>query len=198
MPAQATGAGRIKIPYVPSSVDHVFQMFVGEITGSGPGFSIPKRPEVGGTGDWRDAAQDLADTLSYVLPTGTVFGSAVLEQFDGLAYLPIGSVTVTAANLNGGAFGATGATASFHDQAFHVMKPIVFDVNIAAPFRFLTPTGGNGNFDNYLKEFTEDFTLTDAPYLYMQSSWGEFIREGGFIACTNDLNDLQRKRWGFA
>jgi len=197
MPAQSVNSGRIKIPYVPDGIDHVFQMMVGTITGTGPGFQIPKRTGVGGTGDWRDAASDLAAALSNVLPTGTIVGAAILEKFDGLAYLPIGTLTVTLPSLNGGAFGATGATASFHDENFHIVKPIVFDVNVAAPFRFLTPTGGNANFDALLLEFTENFTLTDAPYLYMQSSWGDYLREGGFIACTNDLNDLQRKRWGF-
>jgi len=198
MPPQAVNSGRIKIPYSPSTVSHVFQMMVGTITGSSPGFQIPKRPDIGGTGDWRDAASDLADALSNILPTGTTTGSAILERFDGLAYQPISTVAVTLPNLNGGAFGATGATATFHDDEFHIVKPVVFDVNVAAPFRFLTPAGGNANFDAWLLEWIATFTLTDAPYIYAQSSWGEFLREDGFIACTNDLNDLQRKRWGFA
>jgi len=193
MPTPLTGWGRITITYTCSGVEHQHRMYVANPTLSGGQYIIDKRPDVGGTANWGLAADDLAAAMSYTLGTGTTAGGAVLDIFDGVLWNPTDTEAVAFPNLNAGIIAAQQLTATFRDEAFHHIKPTIMEGNEGAPAHSSSVTGGSASLDSFLAEFTPAFGLTNAPYLYCTSVWGEFIREDGFVAYTTTFKRVVRK-----
>lgn len=196
MPTPITGQGRITIPYIIDGLQHQFRMYVGNPTLSGGTYRIDVRPDIGGTADWGDAADSLAEAMSNALPIGTTAGTAVLDVFDGLIWNPVDTEAVGFPNLAGSTKVAGQVTGTFRDTGFHLVKPEILEGNTAYPNQGNTLAGGGAALQAFLTEFTIGKTLPVGPYDVAQSVWGNFLRVDGFVSFSSTLNHRLEKARG--
>lgn len=198
MPTPITDRGKIVITYVVSGLTHTFTMFTGEPVLTAGVWRIPARPSTGGTADWGDAADSLAEAMSNMLDTGATAGGAVLYKYDGVLWNPLDTESVTFPNVAGSPKLAAQYTAVFRDEGFHLMKPTIMEGNETVPSHFVSSTGGGTSWDNWLLEWTVAHTLPVAPYDMAQSIWGEHVRNESFVSGTSTYNRVLRKARGLA
>lgn len=196
MPTPITGQGRITIPYTVDGLEHVFHMYVANPTLSAGIWRIDVRPDIGGTADWGDAADALAEAMSNALAVGTTPGAAVLQVFDGLIWNPVDTEGVAFPNLAAGVQTASQLTATFRDEAFHLLKPTLLEGNAVYPTQSTSITGGAGGVDAWLNEWSVSLTLPVGPYSVAQTVWGEFLKPFGFVSFSSTLNHHLEKARG--
>ena len=198
MSSPSIGIGRITIPYTVDSLNHRTRMYVDNPTLSGSDWVINKRPSVGGTVDWKDAANDLASAISYVLGTGATPGTALLEEYAATGWLPRDTFAVSFPNLAGTHNLATEMTLSLRDSNFTRPKIVVLETAHVAPRKFTSPTGGAGNQDNMIAEFLSTHVGAAAPWVTMVNQHGFFLQENPFISFTTTYNEKLERARGFA
>jgi hypothetical protein len=173
-------------------------MYVANPTLVGMDYLIDKRPSNPGAESWQTAAQHLAETVSFILPTGTTPGTALLEEFTGVAWIPLATVSVTFPNLAGGVNLASQLTLSLRDSNFTRPKVVVMEQNQGAPFKTVSPTGGSGGADSFVAEFTSGGTLGARPWIVMVNQHGFFLATAPFISFTTTYNRKLRRARGLA
>lgn len=192
------GIGRITIPYVVSGLTHVLRMLVDNPTLSGSDWIVDKRPDIGGTGLFSDAAQGLAEFMSSALATGVTPGTALLEEYSATGWLPRDTATVTFPNLAGNSNLAGQITLTLRDTNFTRPKIVLMEPNQTLPFKFLSPTGGAGGLDGFIDGFLEGGTGANRPYVYMVNQHGFFLQENSFVSVTGTYNRKLRRARGLA
>ena len=198
MSGPSIGIGRITIPYNVSGLPHDCRMFVDSPTLSGSDWLIGVRPDVGGTMDWADAAQNLSEALSNILPTGTTVGSAKLEEWSATGWLLHATVSVTMPNLAGSAKLASQETVTLRSSVNTRPKIVVMEMNQDPPFKLTSPTAGAGGNDAFLGEFLISGTLPARPYLVMVDHHGFFLTSSPFVSATATFNRKLRRARGLA
>jgi hypothetical protein len=173
-------------------------MYVDSPTLSGSDWVINKRPSVGGTVDWKDAANDLASAISYVLATGVTPGTALLEEYAATGWLPRDTFAVSFPNLAGNINFASEMTVSLRDSNFTRPKIVVLEVNQIAPFKSTSPTGGAGGQDSFITEFLSTHVGAAAPWVTMVNMHGFFLAENPFISFTTTYNEKLERARGLA
>jgi len=195
MSGPSIGIGRITIPYTVSGLLHRSRMYVSNPTLSGSDWVIDVRPSVGGTIDWADAAESLANCMSSVLATGVTPGTALLEEYSATGWLPRATATVTFPNLAGNVNFASEVTLTLRDSNFTRPKFLVMEINQIAPTKYNTPTGGAGGMDAFIAEFLNTGSTTNRPWFVMTNMHGFFLQESPFISVTTTYNaKLERAR----
>lgn len=198
MSGPTIGMGRITIPYTVSSLTHECRMYVDNPTLVGAAWLIGVRPDVGGTSDWADAAQNLSETISYILPTGTTVGTAVLEEYFATGWVPRATVAVTMPNVSGSVALAGQTTLTTRADNFTRPKIVVMEMNNPAPLKITSPTGGGANYDGFIGEFLITGTLPARPYLVMTNMHGFFLSTSPFVSTTLTYNRKLRRARGLA
>jgi len=192
------GIGRITIPYTVSGQTHVLRMYVNNPTLAGSTWEIDVRPSVGGTIDWADAAESLANAMSSMLATGVTPGSALLEEYSSTGWLPRDTATVTFPNLTGSSALASQFTLSLRDSNFTRPKIVLMEVNNPGPLKFTAPDAGGANVDAFVAEFLNTGVTTNRPWFVMANMHGHFLQEEPFISATITYNHRMRKVRGLA
>jgi len=198
MSGPVIGIGRITIPYTVSGLVHETRMYVSNPHLSGSDWLIDVRPDVGGTADWADAAQNLSEAMSFILATGVTPGTAILEELGATGWIPRATVTVTMPNLSGNTNVAAQLTATFRDTNFTRPKIVVMEHNQVAPFKTTSPTGGAGGEDSFIAEFTISGSLPARPYLVMTNQHEFFLNTSPFVSFTTTYNRKLRRARGLA
>lgn len=198
MSGPSLGIGRITIPYTVSGLTHELRMYVTNPTLSGSDWVIDVRPSVGGTVDWADAAESLANAMSHVLATGTTPGTALLEEWSVTGWLARATAAVTFPNLTGGANLATQVTLTLRDTNFTRPKIVLMECNNPGPLKFTNPTAGGANFDAYFAEFLNVGVTTNRPWFVMVNQHEFFLQESPFVSATVTYNRKLRRARGLA
>lgn len=195
MSGPSLGIGRITIPYTVSGIEHVLRMYVSNPSLAGSTWEIDVRPSVGGTIDWADAAESLANAMSSMLATGVTPGTALLEEYSSTGWLPRDTATVTFPNLTGGTSLATQVTLTLRDSNFTRPKIVLMEVNNPGPLKFNAPDAGGANFDAYFAEFLNTGSTANRPWFVMTNQHGFFLQESPYISATVTYNaKLERAR----
>jgi len=192
------GIGRITVPYTVSGRTHSLRMYVNSPTLAGSTWEIDVRPSVGGTIDWADAAESLANAMSSMLATGVTPGTALLEEYSSTGWLPRDTATVTFPNLTGSSSLASQFTLSLRDSNFTRPKIVLMEVNNPGPLKFTAPDAGGANVDAFVAEFLNTGVTTNRPWFVMANMHGHFLQEEPFISATITYNHRMRKVRGLA
>jgi hypothetical protein len=173
-------------------------MYVTQPSLAGSTWEIDVRPSVGGTIDWADAAESLANCMSSALPTGATPGKAVLEEYSVTGWLARATAAVTFPNLSGSANLAMQITLTLRDSNFTRPKQVLMEGNQVAPAKFTSPTGGAGGLDAYIAEFLNTGSTANRPWFVMTNQHGFFLQESPFISVTLTFNRKLRRARGLA
>ena len=192
------GVGRITIPYVATGLEHVCRMFVDNPTAAGSTYNISLHPSIGGTADWTNAAQGLADALSSALATGVTPGTALLEEYSATGWIPRDTVTVTFPNLSGNTALASQITLTLRAMDFTRPKIVLMECNQDPPFKYNTPTGGPGGLDGMIDPFLGSSSVSSRPWAFMVTMHGIFLLEEDFVSVTGTFNRKLRRARGLA
>jgi len=198
MSGPSIGIGRITVPYTASGLVHVSRMYVSNPTLSGSDWVIDKRPDVGGTVVWEDAANDYASAISNVLATGVTPGTAVLEEYTATGWIPRATFAPSFPNLAGNVNPAAEMVVTLRDTNFTRPKIVVMEHNQIAPTKYTSPTGGAGGADNFIAEFLSTHVGAAAPYVVMVNQHGFFLNTSPFISFTTTYNRKLRRARGLA
>jgi len=188
MSGPVDGVGRITIPYTVSGQSHECRMYVSDPTLAGSVWNIDIHPSIGGVNDWADAAQALADSISFMLPTGTTVGSALLEEYSATGWLPRDTASVTLTNLTGGASLAAQITLTLRALDFTRPKIVVMDVNNPGPLAFTSPTAGGANVDGFVDQFLGSSATWPRTWAFMTTMHGIFLLPDSFVRATITYN----------
>jgi hypothetical protein len=198
MSEPTSGVGRITIPYTVSGLSHVLRMYTDHPTLAGSDWMIPVRPSVGGTIDWADAAESLANAMSSALPTGTTVGAALLEEYSATGWLPRATATVTMPNLSGNASLAAQVTLTLRATDFTRPKVVLMETNQAVPFHYDSPTAGAGGLDAFIAEFLNVGVTANRPWFVQTTMHGLFVQESPFVSVGGTYNRKLRRARGLA
>lgn len=196
MSGPVDGVGRITIPYTVSGQSHECRMFVADPTLAGSDWVVDLHPDIGGTAVWTNAAQGLADAISYMLPTGTTVGSALLEEYSATGWLPRDTTSVTLTNLSGSIAPAAEITLTLRALDFTRPKIVLLDVNNPGPLAFTSPTAGGANVDGFIDPFLGDSVISGRPWAFMTTMHGIFLLVDSFVRSTITYNKQLAKRRG--
>lgn len=196
MSGPALGIGRITVPYTISALTHESRMYVTNPTLSGSDWVIDRRPSVGGTVNWEDAAQDYADAISYLMPAGVGAGTALLEELSSTGWLLRATVAVTLPNASAGVNVATQVTLTLRDTNFTRPKIVVMEGNEPAPQKITAPAGGSATFDSFVAEFLSTGSGAARPYVVMVNQHEFFLAENPFVSAVITLNRKLRRARG--
>jgi hypothetical protein len=188
-----TATWRIMFPYTIDGLTHKLHEFTKPATAGGLTYTIPTR--AGGAINWEAAADDYAAAISNMLAAATTPGTAELQQKSGVAWVTLASHTLTFPNSAGSYQKATQLTATYRDTAFNLEKSILLECNDVAPRKNkgYASIGGGTALQLMVKEFTENNTLTNAPYKWLVSGQELYLRVGPLIAVTISLNHKVRR-----
>lgn len=198
MSGPSLGIGRITIPYTVNGLTHVSRMYVSNPSLAGSTWEIDVRPSVGGTIDWADAAEALANCMSSALATGTTPGTALLEEWSSTGWLLRDTATVTFPNLSGSTNPAMQITLTFRDSNFTRPKQVLMEGNQVAPVKYTSPTAGPGGLDGYISEFLNTGTTVNRPWFVMTNQHGFFLQESPFISARLTFNHKLERARGLA
>jgi len=196
MSGPVLGIGRITVPYTVSGLTHVSRMYVANPTLSGADWVVDLRPSLGGTTVWGAAAEGFAQTISYLLPTGTTAGTAFLEELASTGWLLRATGSVTFPNLAGNANLAAQAILTLRDSNFTRPKIVVAEHNQLAPSKFTSPTGGAGGMDGFVNEFLSSGSISVRPWEVMTNGHGFHLATNPFISVTTTYNRKLRRARG--
>lgn len=189
---------RIRFPTVEGGLTHVSHFYVRNATAVGSTWNINTRATDANDLDWVNAAQGLADALSYAYGTARTAGAVSLEQLSGGVWVPLAFTTVTLTNKVGGGLDAEQITMTFRDKTNKKVKVIILEGNQAPPQHLVDPAAGDANFDNLIKQFMSTFTVTNAPYNWLVGRNNQYLATSPFVAATVTLNRKVRRARGLA
>jgi len=198
MSGPVLGIGRITVPYTVSGLTHVSRMYVANPTLSGSDWVIDLRPSLGGTTVWGAAAEGFAQTLSYLLATGTTPGTAFLEELSSTGWLLRATGSVTFPNLSGSANLASQHTLTVRDSNFTRPKIVVMEINNPGPAKYTSPTAGGANFDGFFGEFLSTGSISVRPWEVMTNGHGFHLQTAPFVSGTITYNRKLRRARGLA
>ena len=198
MSGPVLGIGRITIPYTVLGLPHRSRMYVANPTLVGANWVVDLRPSLGGTTVWGAAAEGFSQTLSFILPTGTTVGTALLEELAATGWIPRASGSVTMPNLAGTAVAAAQLTLTLRDSNFTRPKIVVLEGNPIAPTKFTSPTGGAGAVDAFVAEFLSTGTISVRPWETMVNQHGFHLATDPFVSVTTTYNEKLERARGLA
>jgi len=198
MTAPTIGVGRITIPYTVSGLTHLLRMYVDNPTAAGATYNIGINPVLGGTGDWVDAAQGLADAMAPALATGVTPGTALLEVYSATGWQPLDTTTVTMTGVSGNSTLASQVTLTLRATDFKRPKIVLMEANQVFPFHYDGPTGGAGGLDSFIDPFLGSSSVALRPWFFMTTMHGFFLLENSFVAVGGTYNRKLRRARGLA
>lgn len=197
MPTYVTDMGRITIPYTINSLPHVTRFYVKQPTPTGGTYNIFGRFSVTADIPWKDAADQFAAAISYLLPATLTPDTVLLEQFDGLVWVLRETHTTTFPNVAGSTQVAGQYTATFRDAAAKLLKIVILEGNRPYPARNTSVTGGSGAEDSFLQEFTSSALTSPSPWATVVSHREQFLQAAPFVSSRTTLNEkLEKQRLG--
>lgn len=138
---------------------------------------------------WEDCADRLADIIAADSSSAYAQGNAELWQRNGLVWNLI-DTHVPTPTPTGASFNTPGSqsTIVLRDTNLNKFKIVLMELHEAAPQHFESPTGGAAGFDALIASMVTAGGNEFDPYKYMASKYAFFVKEGGFVGCTVDLN----------
>lgn len=198
MPAPVNRTGRIELQYVVDGLPHSMFVNVRNIQVGGTSFRINTRATDSNDLNWEDAADGLAESVSYLMGSAAVAGNAVLEELSGVTWVPK-SVHATSLTHKTGSYGpAAQWTQTMRDKLFYIVKVQLMEPAVGVPFRTVGLYGTTSGWRSCQIQFTKDFTVTNAPWNWMVGLSDQYLLDDPIIAATATLNRKERKRRGFA
>ena len=198
MTGPTIGVGRITVPYTVSGLEHVLRMYVDNPTAAGATYNIGLHPSIGGTQDWVNAAQGMADAMAPALATGVTPGTALLEEYSATGWLPRDTVAVTMAAVTGNSNLASQVTLTLRAMDFTRPKIVLMEANQVFPFHYNSLTGGAGGLDAFIDPFLGTSVVTSRPWFYMTTMHGIFMLENNFVSVGGTYNRKLRRARGLA
>jgi hypothetical protein len=196
-----TGLGRISLGYGVAGLPHQVRVYCKDPELVGAAFLIKDRDDVTASLDWEDAVTGLSDAVSYYMDsTLSAWSFTKLEQWDGDEWqlLAFGG-TQTLLHENGNAVAALNATLSLRDTANKLAKVVISEINDAGAGLFHNENYSALASNNLalVKEFTESNSISFAPFLWMTSHRGLYLRpSAAYIALTHTFNTRIRRARG--
>lgn len=190
--------GRITIPYTVSSLTHKFRVYVRGLTATGGTFNINSRATDANDTVWTDAAHDLAQSFSWLMPTGWSMADAILEKLVGGIWLVQATATLTITDHASGSAGL-GWQDTFvaRDINFKKVKFVILDLNQSTLLHTVNLAGlGGSGAASFSKEFTSSKTLTNAPYNWVVGRGNQYLNTASFVGYTRTTNRRIRRRRG--
>ncbi len=189
--------GRIQLPYTQSGITHLLHAWVRNITTIGGGaHNINTRATDSNDLDWNDAAEGLWASVSYLLTADAVPGTAVLQKFTDHIWEILDSHTFSTTNGSGAVSLASEFTLNLRDDTFLPFKVIVLDTTQTPPHAITSPLAGTAAEDNFIKQWTLDATVTNAPAGWQVSRNNRYIADNPFVRATSTFNRHLSKRRG--
>jgi len=198
MSTPTIGVGRITIPYTVSGLTHECRMFVSNPTAAGATYNVGLHPDIGGTADWEGAADGFASAISYMLESGVTPGTALLEEYSALGWLPLATTTVTFPNVNGATKTASQATLTLRATDFTRPKIVIMEQIQPTPGKITTPDAGGTSFDAFTDAFLGTSVVSGRPWAFMTTMHGAFLLSSSFVSCTTTFNRKLRRARGLA
>jgi len=149
--------------------------------------------------DWTDAADQFFTRLANVLPAGSTFGTALLQQLVGIVWNPVDSTGAPGSTFSGTAYPATELTAVLRDSTFKKIRVNVLDINAPAPFHSPSEVGVPTTVGHFLDTYNpsaSDFDATLDAYNWQVGRSNNFLASNPFAGVTIDLNDRMRRDAG--
>jgi hypothetical protein len=185
------------MPYTIDGVDHRMHEFTGNATIGGATYSLPNRG--GGTLNWEDAANHYASVVSYLLATATTPGTAELQELVSGSWLTRSTHAVTFPNSASSYVKASQVTMVMKDTANNLMKTVILEGAPDVPRHWNSYAAlPAGPFQNFAKDFTENFVVSSAPYNWLKSGQGLFARVSPVVGLTTTFNRRMRRKRGLA
>lgn len=194
MSTPLTASWRITIPYTVSGKAHKHRAYV-RIATITPTYTLRQRD--GTTTMLASLAIDiLANKLAIVVPAGSVFGTALLEEYSGGLWLPRYSHAPTMGTVISGTLApASQITVVLRDTGFHKIRAIMLDTKFPPP--------GHWNDDGTaagLGGWTDRYGLAGAssndPYYWQVSRGNLYLQDSPWAGITFDLNNKVRRARG--
>lgn len=198
MSVTLSATGRITVPVTYANLQHKIRVYARNPQAVGGSFNINTRATDANDLDWTDAVDALIEAVSYMYANTATFGDASLEHRDGsiwtlLAnYTPAGTTHFTGANNEGWQI-----TSVLRDITLKKVKLVMLEGNAGALLHVGSYSGfGAGTYLNFIKEFTINKTLTNAPYNWMVSRGNQYLNTASFVGLTVTPNKRVRRRRG--
>lgn len=190
---------RITVPYTVTGVPHKLRFYV-KSTGAVSGGNILIVNRTAGTDVWQDIIQAFYDeVLSWAYSfTETAMGTALLEKFDGLLWLPQQAYTgvLTTHGVAAPVY-ASQNTLVLRDTSFDQIKIVYLEASAPIPYHSASAPG-SGIPQSLSAAFLSAVSV-NSMYNYVVSRSNDYIAaSGGFVGLTGTLNRKVRRRRGYA
>lgn len=198
MTTALSATGRITIPITVIGFTHKLRVYCRNPTVAGATFNINSRATDSNDTDWEAAAHDLQQTVSYLYQAGTTYGDAILEHYSGGVWSVLATKTESITDHGSGTNSiGNQITMVLRDLLFHKVKVVILEGFSATLFHYSSyPSIGAGAVQNFVKEFTSNKTLTNAPYNWMVGRGNQYLNTSPFVGLTGTSNRRVRRRRG--
>jgi hypothetical protein len=189
---------RIRLEYTVAGTLHNIRHYVRGATLTGGDYNIDSRTLGENDTLWTDAADGMANAIIYAFSTDITIGSAFLEQRTGTLWNVIAVHTVTVEPNASGATAFVGwqQTLVLRDKLFHKVKVIVLEGNYGTLKHAVALSGIPTAQQNFAKQYTSSFTITNPPFAWMVSRGNQFLDDAAFVGYTNTSNRRTRRGRG--
>lgn len=198
MATPLSATGRISIPYTVAGKLHYQRVFVRGITPVGATYNINSRTLDANDIDWQDAAEALVTAAAtYLGGTSVIMGEAILEQFSDPVWEPLQYHDVSGISLHAGTYEpAHQVTLVLRDKAFKKVKVVLAEDLVTQLFHFTSEGAAQNLVPDWVKEFTQNNTLTTAPYIWMVGRSDQYLADNPLVGCTGTYNRKFRRARG--
>lgn len=198
MSTPLSAVNRIEFQFIVDGQPHRFRHYCRVAASLDPsGYSVNARPP--GTPIGVSVAVDRVWTLlAPIYPAAnSSFGSAVIQQFSGGAWLPIAAWNTAVTPSAGFAYVKAGQlTMTMRDSAFHKVRAIWLEQGAPIPFKTTSPTGGGAQLNAIAAGYTSPSAIAFDPGLWVRGRSDLYI--SSFVSFVTDLNDRVRRTRGIA
>jgi len=200
MATTLVATGRIIIPYQVDSVfTHRIYAYVRNPQLVGAVYNVNSRTTDANDTQWDWAASGLAETISYMLPIGSTFGTMILQLRSGSVWTPVASFTFAGTNHAAGTlWPASQFTLSLRDTLFRRVKVVLLDANYGSLAKSTDPTAGPAQADNFMAQFTSAGAVGSKPYAWMVGRGNTYLAASPIISWVSATNRKMRRARGLA
>lgn len=185
---------RIHLPYLVTTIQHKAFVFC-KIQYDGGVAKLSDRA----TGDkayvWTLGAQQLGAAFSTLLPSGATYGTILLEQKVGSAWIAQEAYSYVGSPGAGDLYVASQFTLTLRDDAYNKLKIVCLDTEHQPPQKYNTATGGNTNMDASIAAFCDPAGDSHSPFHWVVSRSNNFLHAVPFVSAKVTINaNLEDRR----
>ncbi len=196
MSTPLSALGRIVQPYTIDGLTHLVHAYVRNPQVSAGQWKINTRSTDANDLNWEDAADALAESLSYLMALATTPGTAELQTYASGIWTVRSTHSVALTHKAGTYIKSSQATMVLRDINFKKVKVVLIEGIPQPPSHFTTAATGFTDFDNYMKQWLSNFTVTNAPYSWQVGRGNQYLNTSGFVGFTTSLNRKIRRARG--